>query len=212
MGVSKSNRLTLSERVLAAIVGVGFGVLSYLALTDPPDVTQVAPAAACKAVSECTISVAADTQTLVVALALLSGAALLIALLGIRFTKITAGSVSLEEGTLGEVSKEEAKAKTQNKLTTEVPAAAEPDVATANTGAWDGLPSWAQNTLLLWATSGSALTRPLSAAVVSAEKESGRGNRPWYVTVRLDSGETRVLRLATGKGSHTLRHEDPDEE
>lgn len=208
--VSKSNvaKLTLTERLLAAIVGCVFGALAYLALVDPPDVKQAAPSGVCKTVSECTISVAADTQSLVLALALLSGAVLLIALLGIRFTKIVAGSVTLEEGTVGEVDKEEAKAKTDNKLTTEVPAQVERAVAPADTGAWDRLPEWAQDTLLAWATSGSALTSSLRVAVVSAEKEAGQGNRPWYVTVRLDNGEARVLRLATGKGSNTIRHED----
>ncbi len=204
-----STRLSLPERMLAAAVGIVAAVLALLALTDPPNVTQAAPAAACKNVSECTVAVAADTKTLVVALALLSGAALLIALLGIRFTKITAGSVSLEEGTVGEVSKDEAKSRTQNRLTTDAPV--EAPGAVANPHAWESLPTWAKNTLLLWATSGTALTTPLRSAVVSAEKESGRGNRPWYVTVRLDSGETRTLRLATGKGSHTVRHDEPDD-
>lgn len=115
------------------------------------------------------------------ALALLSGAAFLIALLGIRFTKITAGSVSLEEGTIGEVSKEEAKSKTQNRLTTDAPNEAQ-EGTVADPQAWEKLPTWAKNTLLLWATSGTTLTRPLRSAVVGAEKESGRGNLPWYVT------------------------------
>jgi hypothetical protein len=206
--MSSPTNLSAPERALAAIIGVGFSVAAYFALAQPPKVLHASPNTGCKA-TECTVSVATDTQTLVVALAALAGAALLIALLGVRFTKVTAGSVTLDQGTVGEVSKDDAKTK-QLKTDAQAPAATGEAIAAASERPWDLLPEWAQNSLLIWATSGTTVTRPLTAAVVSAVKGSGKGNRPWYVTVELDNKETRVLRVATGKGSQTVRHEEDD--
>lgn len=66
---------------------------------------------------------------------------------------------------------------------------------------WDGLSDWVRGALLDWANSGQeVLTSPIRMAVIDARKAPGRGNHPWFVSVKMDNGSVRVFRIATGRG------------
>lgn len=202
------------ERGSAAIVAVGVGVLAYLAEVDPPTVKRAASSTACtsQAAKACVVSVAPDTSTVVVALIAFAAAFALLAVLGIRFTKVSAGGASLESdvtptspaaaskatgGALGE---------TRSVATERV----SPEAGYAPSDAeFQRLPGWAREKLIAWANTQDAVTGPIAYAVLAAAKEEGQGNKPWYVTVQQDSGDTLVLRVATGRGGTRIGEHDP---
>jgi hypothetical protein len=51
---------------------------------------------------------------------------------------------------------------------------------------------------------GDVVSAPLRTAVVESAKEAGKGNRPWFVTVRLDDGSLRTLKVTTGRGTSNV--------
>lgn len=191
--------LSRNERLAAAGVGIVLGLFGAWVLIDPPLVRKPVAVKDCSTASACVADVAADVQTLVVALALLAGAALLIALLGIRFNSIKAGEVTLgvtvaeakggDEGE-GEGEGRESAGKAL-KLRGAVPVTPDP-------AAWERLPAWAQQALRLWAEQGDVLTSSPSRAIVGAAPEPVAGAPAWQVGVLLDDGTVRNLRLAQG--------------
>ncbi|MGI8412019.1 MAG: hypothetical protein ACR2QA_05910 [Solirubrobacteraceae bacterium] len=206
--------LSLVERGFAAIVAVGVGVLAYLAEVDPPIVKKAANSTACAspAAKACVVSVAADTSTVVVALIAIAAASALIAILGIRFTKVSAGGASLESDvtptSLSAASKATGGALAVKRGVATATVSAEPGDAPRD-AAFQRLPDWAKEKLIAWANTQDAVTRPIAYAVRAAAKEEGQGNKPWYVTVEQDSGDTLVLRVATGRGGTRIGEHDP---
>lgn len=154
------------------------------------------------------VHVDADVSNLVVALALVAGAAFLVALLGVRFTRITAGSVGLDAATVGEASEEEASTKAQEFKVTENKVDLDEVDLEASSNEWSKLPDWAKKALVNWADEGTVLTRPLRHAILSSAKEPGKGSRAWYVKVLLDDGNTRTLKVTTGRGSTNVAHDE----
>jgi hypothetical protein len=155
--------------------------------------------------ASCVVKVSATDQTAVVALIALAAAAGLIAILGVRFTKLSAAGASLEQPTVSEVDPKKAKERTAGALTDQSPQAVEsrgvaPSEKAPSDDEWNELPQWAQNALVAWAENVEAVSRPMRFAVVEAAKDEGQGNHPWYVKVKLDDGAVRTLRVATGRG------------
>lgn len=183
--LTPSHRLSNRERGAAALAGVIALALAALLLYLPPEVKE-AGGEQCQSVQECgVIEVAADTETIALVFVLISGGSMLIALLGVRFTKIGAKDITLEA------------------VVAEVSPGAEmvrPSKDFAHSEAeWERLPDWAKAALTRWAEAGTALSTQPRLAVVEAEQEGGR--RAWLVTVRLDDGSHRMLRLTYGRGS-----------
>ncbi len=194
------------ERGAAGVIGLGTGLLALLAAIDPPQVHRVADLKGCSTAAQCVVSVDADTSTIVVALiALSAAAALLIALLGVRFTKISAAGATLEGTYVSVTTPGEASKLTGRPFSAEPrPRAAQTDTKQDSPTAWDDLPRWAQSQLIAWANEQTAITRPIRSAVRDAAKATGQGNKPWYVTVELDDGRPLTLRVATGRGGTSV--------
>lgn len=197
--------LSTLERVLAGTVALAVGILAWRAEVNPPLVTKTTGSAACAVhARDCVVKVSADTSTVVVALIALAAAAAVIALLGIRFTKVSAGGASLESDVMVASVDDAQKATGASLAPTREQASSKRGLTAATTASSDEvfetLPGWAQESLITWANRQTAVTRPIAYAVFDAAKEKGRGNKPWYVTVEQDSGETIVLRVATGRG------------
>jgi hypothetical protein len=188
--------LSLPERLVAAIISVAAGVGVWQLLFHPPSMKQAS--SSCMAAS-CVVKVSATDQTAVVALIAVAAAAGLIAILGVRFTKVSAGGASLEQTTVSEVDPKKAAERTAGALADQ-PARAVEKAPRPSDDEWNKLPQWAQNALVRWAENVSAVSQPMRFAVVDAAKEAGRGNHPWFVKVRLDDGGLRTLRVATGRG------------
>jgi hypothetical protein len=183
-------RLNGLERAAAFAVGVATASLAYLALSCPPDVKVLADTACCGMSPQ---EVDADTQWLVILLALLSAASLLISLLGVRFTRISAGKDGFELAVVNEVSEGETRG-------IELASVSFHELAASSELAWEKLPEWARIALDQWGES-AGITRRMRFSILSAEKEEKRWSRAWEVTVLLDEGRARRLRLTYGRGS-----------
>lgn len=201
--------LTWWERSAAAVVALGVGVLAYAAEVHPPTITKAANSSACttESAKACVVSVSSDTSTLVVALVAFAAVAALIAILGIRFTKVTAAGASLESDVTA-TNPAAAEKATGGQLAASREAllsrrgSEPPDLAPD--AVFRKLPDWVQASLIRWANTQSAVTKPIAYALLDAAKETGRGNKPWFVTVEQDSGDTLVLRVATGRGGTSI--------
>jgi hypothetical protein len=192
-----NDRLSGPERLVALGIGIAAGVGAWQLVFYPPTMSQAS--ATCMSAS-CVVRVSATDQTAVVALIALAAAAGLIAVLGVRFTKLSAAGASLEQATVSEVDPQKAAERTAGALMDSLPRTVEPPAAAPSDDEWNKLPGWAQNALVAWAENVSAVTQPMRFAVINAAKDEGRGNHPWYVKVRLDDGTLRTLRVATGRG------------
>ncbi|HEX5610198.1 MAG TPA: hypothetical protein VFX45_08915 [Solirubrobacterales bacterium] len=182
----KADRLTPRERRGAAGVGVVVWVLAGLLLFFPPEVKEAGGEGCSSSGHECgVVEVSADTETVSVVLVGLGGVALAVALLGIRFTKLSAGGVAVE-GTVAEVSAKSGRLKKGVKSWED------------SASLFAQLPEWAQSALNEWAEEGSVLTRQARHSVEDVQQESSRA---WLVWVRLDNEEVRALRLTYGRGS-----------
>jgi hypothetical protein len=204
-GEAPSAHLTPWERLFAALVAVLAGLGAWRLIESPPTMTQASSSCV---KPECVLRVSSSEQTVVVALIALAAVAALIAILGVRFTKVSAAGASLEGPSVAEVDQKDAAEKTKGALGASEPAPqdlASPSARAQEPSdqAWRELPGWAQRALISWAQEGSVVTQPLRFAVLEAAKEPGKGNHPWYVKVRLDNGEIRTLRVATGRGGTT---------
>lgn len=193
---AEANRLSPLERVLALLLCIVAGVGAWQLLVAPPKMSQAS--SSCMSAS-CVVQVSAIDQTAVLALIAVAAAAGLIAVLGVRFTKLSAGGASLEQPTVSEVDPKKAAEQTAGALKVESPQA---DGAPGRPldDEWNKLPQWAQKALVSWAENVETVSQPMRFAVVDAAKEEGRGNHPWFVKVRLDDGTVRTLRIATGRG------------
>lgn len=88
--------LTRDERVAAAVFGVALFVLAGWMVIAPPDrFTAIAGCTPSSSI-DCVVAIDGDVATFATAIAALGAAALLVALLGIRFSKFSAGGVSAE--------------------------------------------------------------------------------------------------------------------
>jgi hypothetical protein len=192
-------RLTLVERIGASLVALGSGIVALLLLNDPPDVEKAGASCTSK---DCVLTVDGDIQSVAVALIALAAAAALIAVLGVRFTKVGAGGATLELASVSEVDEGTAEKDTAGVLKTDSERRA---LAPALDGEreWDKLPEWAQRAVRDWVYEGSVVKASPREAVIDVAKGAGKGNHAWYVTVRLEDGGTRVLRVATGRGGTT---------
>ncbi len=197
----KSKLLTARERGLALVLAAAAGLASVWAYGHPQPLRAVSPSDKCvpSSITPCSIVTDAANDKLVIALALIAGVLALVGVLGVRFNSVKAGDIELTS--VAETTKDEAKKKTDGKVTGEQAAVTE---LVDKPPVWDGLPDWVQDALLRWANEGGALTAPLRTAVIEGAKESGRGNRPWFVTVRLDDNSLRTLTISTGRGSVTI--------
>jgi hypothetical protein len=182
--------LSAPERGGAVLVGFIAAVLAYLALACPPEVERIADTTCCGARPQL---VAADTETLVIVLTLISAVALLVALLGVRFTKISAGKDGVELAVVTELTGAEAQASAALRLDTNV-------VPKPSPKEWDKLPDWAQQALEQWAALNPMLNQPVRNLIVSAKREEKRGSRLWDVAI-LVGKEAKPLRLTYGRGS-----------
>jgi hypothetical protein len=195
------------ERAAAAIVGLLAAALATWLELDPPTRTATVALSACKDAQQCVAQVSSDPTTIVVALISLAGLAGLIAVLGIRFTKIGAGGATLE-ASVTQATPAEAKKETGRDFAASADAEIRTEAIAAENAAWDQLPDWAKQALQAWANSGqTVVTRPIKAAVVEAEKAEGQGNNPWFVSMKLDDGTTQVFRVATGRGGTSLQQQ-----
>jgi len=88
--------LTRAERGVAFAVGLLLLGASAWAILDPPDRVVAISGCTPSAVGDCTAATDADLTTLATTLALLGVIVLLVALLGLRFSKISAAGVTLE--------------------------------------------------------------------------------------------------------------------
>lgn len=204
----KANRLDSHERWAAAGLAALVAILAVLVYLNPQEIRTASSSDACIPTAEapCSIVTDAPTDKIVIALALVAGVLALVTVLGIRFNKVKAGDLELGVGEVTETKPNEAAEKTKGEVKGEdkVRAAIAPAPAAPEGAAWDRLPDWAQTALMRWATAGDVVSAPLRAAVVESAKEAGQGNRPWFVTVRLDDGELRSLKVTTGRGSATV--------
>jgi hypothetical protein len=190
------NRLSSRER-LAAIFAAGLALaFSGLVLYLPPEVKE-AGGEQCQSAQECgVIEVSADTESVAVALLVISGASLAVGLLGIRFTRLSAGGYAIEAA-VGEVAREPGRGKAVTGLRRR--AMAGPVDPERSEREWERLPTWARAALSGWAEAGDVLTRQPRRSILSAEQEGKR--RAWLVAVELDDGSRSTLRLTYGRGS-----------
>lgn len=204
----KANRLNGNERWGAIGLAALVAFLAILAYLNPQEIRSASPSDACVPTTDVPCSIVTDTPTdkLVIALALVAGVLALVAVLGIRFNKVKAGDVELGVGEVAETKPDEAAERTKGEVKGEdkVRAAVAPATPATEGAAWDRLPDWAQEALMRWAMAGDVVSAPLRTVVVESAKEGGQGNRPWFVTVRLDDGNLRTLKVTTGRGSATV--------
>jgi hypothetical protein len=203
------DRLSYTERLVALAISLVAGVGAWRLAFHPPHINQAS--SSCMSAS-CVVKVSATEQTVVVALIALAAAASLIAVLGVRFTKLSAAGASLEQPTVSEVDPKKAAERTAGALTDQAPQApsrsldldpaqaVHPPAPALSDDEWNKLPQWAQNALVAWAENVATVTQPMRFAVIEAAKEQGRGNHPWYVKVKLDDDSVRTLRIGTGRG------------
>lgn len=175
------------------VVAVGAAVCAIVLLICPPQATEPAPS--CCAGGSQVVTVDADTEILELVLVAIMGSFLLIAVLGVRFTRIDAGKVGLETATVtslgaGPHAEKEAKYIAPYERESE----------------WGKLPPWAREALREWAE-GYEITRPLRYAIVRAEKEERKWSRAWFVSVLTDDESVVDLRLTFGRGLGNVREE-----
>ena len=194
---AKNDQLSWFERLGAVIICLAAGVGTWQLLFHPPHMDQAS--SSCMSAS-CVVKVSATDQTAVVALIALAAVAGLVAVLGIRFTKLSAAGASLEQPTVSEVDPKKAAARTDDALTDQSPQTITSPVPAPSADEWNELPQWAQNALVAWAENVETVSRPMRFAVTKVAKEPGQGNHPWYVQVKLDDNTIRTLRVATGRG------------
>lgn len=184
------------ERAGAALVAlVAIGLVVWL-LIGPPLVTQAKTGTACLPDS-CTVEVAADTDTVTTALVALAALMSLVAVLGVRFTRLKGGG--FEASTEPSVAEIDPKSATKLKLAPALALAPEPKPV-ADPEAWEALPDWAQRGLRRWAEGGDVVTRPLSRAVVESSPAEGQGTKARDVAILLDDDAVRTLRVTAGRG------------
>ena len=101
----ESQYLTTQERLIAAGIGAVLIVLARALVFMPPDRTQAIDGCNPTGDTECTVDVDGDINVFAGVLAALGGAALLVGLLGIRFSSIEAGGVKLGGQSFDEATK-----------------------------------------------------------------------------------------------------------
>ncbi len=97
--------LTTKERQIAAGIGAVLIVLALVLVLLPPDRTEAIDGCSPTGDTECTVDVDGDTSVFAGVLAALGGAALLVGLLGVRFSSIEAGGVKLSGQSFDEATK-----------------------------------------------------------------------------------------------------------
>jgi hypothetical protein len=186
---SDPRRLSLLERIAAVSLALAAAALAYFALSCPPEVTKLAETSCCGATPQ---SVDADTETLVIVLALLSAGLFLVALLGVRFTRISAGKNGFELAVVTEIADEKGPPGDQARLMTGPPEEAE--------GEWEKLPPWAKLALEEWGAGRRMFDSGVRFYVLRVVRESRKGSRRWIVWVRYGD-RIKVLQLTNGRGS-----------